>query len=222
MFERLPAESSAATTGDRLGVVRGPRRGVVIGTLVVGAALLAWGLTAPKDSASFYVATFSLAAVWIVGSLLAEPLRAGDAPSRWALRGLAVGVGLAMLFVAGAFVVNQIDALASRVDSVLDYARHGSLPLVVATTAVNGVAEEMFFRGPLFSTLPVRWQILGSTAIYAVVTMATGNVMLGFAAVLLGVVCALLRRRSGGVVGPIVTHVVWGLAMLGVLPLVIG
>ncbi len=92
----------------------------------------------------------------------------------------------------------------------------------MATTAVNGVAEEMFFRGPLFSTLPVRWQILGSTAIYAVVTMATGNVMLGFAAVLLGVVCALLRRRSGGVVGPIVTHVVWGLAMLGVLPLVIG
>ena len=36
---------------------------------------------------------------------------------------------------------------------------------------------------------------------YAVATAATGNVMLSFAAVLLGLVCGLERRASGGILG---------------------
>jgi hypothetical protein len=48
--------------------------------------------------------------------------------------------------------------------------------------------------------------------------LATGNVMLVFAAVLLAVVVGLERRASGGILGPALTHVTWSAAMLFVLP----
>jgi hypothetical protein len=51
-----------------------------------------------------------------------------------------------------------------------------------------------------------------------VATLATGNVMLAFAAVLLGAVVGLERRASGGVLAPILTHVTWSLTMLLALP----
>ena len=62
--------------------------------------------------------------------------------------------------------------------------------------------------------------MLWTTLAYGVATMATGNVMLSFAAVLLGLVCGLERRASGGILGPILTHCTWSLAMLLVLPVV--
>ena len=46
--------------------------------------------------------------------------------------------------------------------------------------------------------------------------------MLAFAAVLLGAVVGLERRASGGILGPILTHVTWSVTMLFVLPLVFG
>ena len=51
---------------------------------------------------------------------------------------------------------------------------------------------------------------------------ATGNVMLTFAAVLLGAVTGLQRRASGGILAPILTHCTWSLAMLFALPVLFG
>jgi membrane protease YdiL (CAAX protease family) len=62
--------------------------------------------------------------------------------------------------------------------------------------------------------------VLVTTVLYTLATYATGNVMLTFAAVLLGVVVGLERRASGGILGPILTHLSWSLTMLLVLPLV--
>jgi membrane protease YdiL (CAAX protease family) len=62
--------------------------------------------------------------------------------------------------------------------------------------------------------------VLVTTALYTVATYATGNVMLTFAAVLLGLLVGLERRASGGILGPILTHVTWSLTMLLVLPLI--
>ena len=57
---------------------------------------------------------------------------------------------------------------------------------------------------------------------YVIATLATGNVMLAFAAILLGVVVGLERRASGGVLAPILTHCAWSLSMLLALPLLFG
>jgi membrane protease YdiL (CAAX protease family) len=86
---------------------------------------------------------------------------------------------------------------------------------------VNGVAEELFFRGAAYAAIP-RHPVPATTAAYAVATFATGNVMLAFAAVLLGIVVGLERRASGGVLAPVLTHVTRSLAMLFALPPLFG
>ena len=57
---------------------------------------------------------------------------------------------------------------------------------------------------------------------YCLTTAGTGNIMLVFSALLLGVVVGLQRRASGGVLAPILTHCSWSLTMLFALPLVFG
>jgi membrane protease YdiL (CAAX protease family) len=104
---------------------------------------------------------------------------------------------------------------------VLEHADQGSVPLLALITAVNGVAEELFFRGALYAAIP-RYPVVVTTAAYVLATLATGNPMLAFAAVLLGALLGLERRATGGIQAPIITHVVWSLAMLLALPAFFG
>jgi hypothetical protein len=94
--------------------------------------------------------------------------------------------------------------------------------LIVVITLVNGIAEEAFFRGALYTALGRRYPVVISTVLYAAATMAAGNPMLGFAGLILGTVCALERRATGGVLAPMLTHFVWGLIMVLVLPPMFG
>ena len=54
--------------------------------------------------------------------------------------------------------------------------------------------------------------------VYALTTVAYGNVMLVFAAVVLGVVVGLQRRVNGGVLAPMITRVTWSMGMLLLAP----
>ena len=82
------------------------------------------------------------------------------------LPAILIGVGLAAVFVLGALVVRGIPALGDAVDGVLTYARQGVGPLVVFVAVVNGIAEELFFRGAMFAAVPARAAVLVSTAVY--------------------------------------------------------
>lgn len=202
------------------------RQRVTAATTVVGAGLLAWAVNAPSGGAGFYTATMLLAVTWTVGALASGPLHlghveAGGLRRRPVLGPFAVGVALIAVFLAGALVVREIPPLRDAVDEVLDHAREGAGPLTVVVTALNGVAEELFFRGALYAAVPGRHQVLVTTAVYTLATVATGNVMLAFAALVLGVVVGLQRRASGGILGPAITHVTWSVSMLLVLPAVV-
>jgi uncharacterized protein len=129
-----------------------------------------------------------------------------------------VGLALAGVFVAGALVMREIPPLAAFAENVLGYARAGNLPLLLAITVVNGIAEELFFRGALFAAIGRKHPVLISTVLYALATVAGGNPVLVFAAAVLGVVVGLQRRAGGGVLAPILTHITWSLTMLLVLP----
>jgi membrane protease YdiL (CAAX protease family) len=131
---------------------------------------------------------------------------------------LLIGLGLAAVFVAGALVVREIPPLLTQVRHVTAYA-DASLA-VLAVTVVNGIAEELFFRGALYAATP-RHQVAVTTVAYAIATAATGNVMLAFAAILLGVVVGLERRATGGILAPIITHLTWSVTMLYVLPAIL-
>ena len=201
------------------------RRLVTLGTLVLGGVVLGLSLRIEPGNPLFYPATLGLAAVWAAGAFASGPLHLGrvsrpaDAAGRPVLAPVAIGLLLAAVFVVGALVVREIPVLGGQVAGVLQHADQGSLLLLTGIAVVNGVAEELFFRGAAYAAVP-HHPVPVTTLAYSLVTLATGNVMLSFAAALLGVVVGLQRRATGGVLAPILTHCTWSLSMLYVLPLV--
>lgn len=203
------------------------RRQFVAGaTILVGALVLGVSLRIEPGSAWFYPATLLLAGVWTGGALLSGPLHLGriavrDRLRRPVLAPFVLGLGLAAAFLVGGLVLRPVSLVADQVTDVLDHAAQGAMPAIVAVTVVNGIAEELFFRGAVYAALPRR-PVLVSSAAYTVTTVATGNLLLTLAAAGLGVVVGLERRASGGILGPVITHLTWSLAMLFGLPLLFG
>jgi membrane protease YdiL (CAAX protease family) len=203
------------------------RRIVVAVVIVLGAVALGFSLRREPGDSSFYWLTLLLAAVWIVGAFASGPLHLGSI--RWrgrnqrpVITGTTIGLVLGGAFVAGGLVARQIRPVNDLIVRVLEFSNHGSLPLIVAITLVNGVAEELFFRGALYTALGRFYPVVVSTVLYVCATLASGNPMLGFAAIILGTVCAWERRMTGGVLAPVLTHLIWGLVMVLVLPRIFG
>lgn len=224
-----------------------PRRVWLVLLLVaaIGAAALWWTFQAPAGSGWFFLSTAVLTACWLVGgresaALLPVPLRLVGR-RRNAVGEVLIGVGtglvLAALFVVGGLGLALFPDLQRSVSEVLAQRGHAPLALLAVTTALTGAAEEVFFRGALQPALLRAWRartphrdtaavtwppIVTSALLYGLVTAATGEPMLVFAAVLLGLVVGRQRQVTGGLAAPIVTHLIWSLSMLLVLPAVVG
>ncbi|TRW78747.1 CPBP family intramembrane metalloprotease [Mycolicibacterium sp. 018/SC-01/001] len=204
------------------------RKFVVAVFLLIGAALLGYSLSRPPGDSSFVWLTLALAAVWAIGAFLSGPLHWGHVSFRGrnqrpVITGTGVGLGLGLVFVVGALVVRQIPPVRDYITSVLEYVNTAPLWAIAFITVINGLAEEMFFRGALYTALWKYKPVLVSTVLYVIATAATtGNPMLGFAAIILGTVCALERRATGGVLAPMLTHFFWGLVMVLALPPLFG
>lgn len=223
---RAAAIGEAVPHAERQSVVR-RRRLVVCVVLVAGALLMAYSLNQPPGATSFYWLTLALAAVWTVGALLSGPLHLGritwrDRATRPVVSAAATGLVLGGVFLLGGLVVRNIPPMAEPISRVLEYTTAGSLLLIVLIALVNGFAEELFFRGALYTALGRFYPVAVSTVLYAAATLATGNLMLGFAGLILGTVCGLQRRATGGVLAPVLTHMVWGLMMVVALPPIFG
>jgi membrane protease YdiL (CAAX protease family) len=189
----------------------------VAATLVAGAALL-WGtFHTARGEVAFWLVGFGLAAVWIFGGLVAAPVHLGRRGP--VVLGGAAGLG------AGAFAVvylayrllRDVPVLSGALDRVVGTAHAAHVGAVVALAVVNALAEEVFFRGALVSTLgrgDPRRTVLVSSAVYGLVTVASLNVALVIAAVGMGAVFALVAWVARGVLAPAVCHVTWSVLML--------
>jgi membrane protease YdiL (CAAX protease family) len=204
------------------------RRIVVAVVLLIGAVLLGYSLTRPPGDESFYWLTLALAGVWALGAWLSGPLHLGCVKFRGrnqrpVITGTVVGLALGAAFVVGGLIAREIPGVREYITRVLEFANYGPLALVTFITVVNGVAEEMFFRGAVYTAMGRFYPVAISTVLYVIATSATtGNPMLGFAAIILGVVCALERRATGGVLAPSLTHFFWGLVLVLALPPIFG
>jgi uncharacterized protein len=203
------------------------RRVVAAVVLVIGAALLGFSLTRPPGAESFYWLTLALAGVWAAGAFVSGPLHLGyvrfrGRNQRPVITGTLVGLLLGGVFLLGGLMAREIPGIREFITGVLEFANQGALPLVVFITLVNGIAEELYFRGALYTALGKAYPAVISTIIYVVAILATRNPMLAFAAVILGSVCAYERRATGGVLAPILTHFFWGLIMVLALPPMFG
>lgn len=204
------------------------RRRIVVGiVLVVGAGLLYFMHTKEPGNPAFYWLALGLATVWVTGAWLAGPLHLGAVRFRGrnerpVFTGTGIGLGLGAIFVLGGLVVKQIPPLSAQVTDILQFATDAPWREVVLIALFNAIAEEVFFRGALFSAFGRHYPMVCSTLLYVAAILAAGNPMLGFAALVLGGVCAVERRATGGVLAPVLTHLVWGLIMVLALPPLFG
>ena len=187
------------------------------------AALLRSSFAARAGSARFYLLTTGLAGTWMCGALGGEPIpwrgdgvRTGPARAAQVLVvPIVTGAATFAVFYGAARAARRHRALRRAITSVLRYADAGSTPLVVLIASGSAVAEELFFRGALWSgTRPLR----ATTLAYAASTAATGNPALVLAGLITSVIFGWQRDATGGVLAPAVTHVTWSLLMLRYLP----
>jgi membrane protease YdiL (CAAX protease family) len=225
---RAAGPSGADELGGAGGLGGGWRRSAWLGTAGLGAAgLLRSSFTARAGSARFYLLTATLAGTWTGGALGAGhvPWRGDARPGRRAgrlstarvlvINPVATGAATFAAFYGAARVARRSPALCRAIAGVFRYADAGSTPLVVLIAAGSGVAEEMFFRGALWSgPRPLR----ATTLAYAASTAATGNPALVLAGLVTSVIFGWQRRASGGVLAPALTHVTWSVLMLRYLP----
>lgn len=204
------------------------RRIIVAVVLVIGAALLGYSLTVEPGNNLFYWLTLALAGVWALGAFASGPLHLGcicfrGRNQRPVITATVIGALLGGVFIVGGLIAREIPPVRDYIIRVLEYADYGPLAVVVFITVINGLAEEMFFRGALYTALGTMRPILISTVFYVIATaVTTGNPMLGFAAIILGTICAFERRMTGGVLAPMLTHFFWGLVMVLALPPIFG
>ncbi|GAA3809977.1 CPBP family intramembrane glutamic endopeptidase [Nocardioides panacisoli] len=200
------------------------RRRIAAATLAAGAGLLGASLSAAPGSRRFYGLTLATAGTWVAGGALSGAFSRAEPSQREPDRRLVPPVAVAGVafggFCGGALVARRIPPLGRAVDSALGLAGGGSLPLVLLTTAANGIGEEVFFRGAVFD-LAGRRPVVASTATYALVTATTRNPALVLAAAVMGALFGWQRRATGSLRAPTVTHLTWSLLMVTVLPRVL-
>lgn len=200
------------------------RRRVVAVVSLLGTGLLGLSLESKPGSKAFYGLTAVVAATWTAGGALSGPLHLGWIQSRdQRLRRpivtpVVTGVAAFGFFYGCALIARSIPVLDRAIGKVLAFADQGSTPLVVATTLANGLGEEIFFRGALYSALDADRAVVVSTAVYTLATASTRNPALVLAAGAMGTLFSLQRRASGGLQAPTITHLTWSSLMVCFMP----
>lgn len=227
---RLPKPLSHTATDvprDSGQLIRRRRRAVAAAS-TVGAGMLGLSLSTRPGSREFYLLTLGTAGTWTAGSLVSGPLHLGyiehrdERLRRPAAVPLLTGVAAFAGFYGAALVAREVPVLDQAIRRVLLFAEEGATPMVWLTACANGVAEELFFRGALYTALDGLHPVVTSTAVYTLATLPTRNPALVLAASAMGTLFALQRRASGGVQAPALTHLAWSTLMLRYLPPLFG
>ena len=192
-------------------------------TIVAAGALLGATLRVEEGSTGFTVLALLAAGTWIAGALASGPipiLPGGQRRLGTTVVGAAgLGAMAFLVFLAAYLVAQHLPGLSAALDSVLDRADASSRAIVLGVALLNAIAEELFFRGAVHAAVGRRRRVLKTTAVYVAVTLlATGNLALVAAAVVMGALLGAVRQASGGVVAPMATHVTWSTLMILLLP----
>ncbi len=187
-------------------------------TLVIGVAVAAagWGAMFAVDRHGFWTRAAAAGAAIAVYAVAVQPHEIGHLLTRprWELDTL-LGVGSGIVLYAVFWIGEQVlvVVLPKLADEVGDlYAVRGRtkpiyIPLVLAIAAPG---EELFFRG----LVQQRAGFVIALAVYGAVHLWERKVILILAALAAGAYWGALLGLTGGLVAPIVSHLVWCLLII--------
>ena len=194
-------------------------RSLTVGIGVVVAAA-GWGAMFATQRRHFWKRAALAGAAIAIYAVAVEPhviAHLLDRP-RWELNiaiGVASGVVLYVIFWIGEqLLVIVLPRLVSEVGDLYDVrgeTRPAFIPLVLL---VAGLAEELFFRG----LVQQRAGFFAGLAVYGAVHLWERKVILILAALAGGLYWGGLLTLTGGLVAPIVSHVVWVMLIVVVHP----
>jgi len=155
----------------------------------------------------------------------------GRSPDLWKVtaRGIASAVALGGVLVAATHAAFHLGAswspsLARSVHALYASVDVGANRLaLVALTTVVVIGEELVWRGVAMGLVDARSPVVIGTisvALYLLPQLVVGVPLLMVAAVGLGTVLAVQRLRSGRLVDPVLTHLIWSGSIFVFLPLV--
>jgi uncharacterized protein len=220
--EPLPHYATPAHA--RPATARARHRRIVTATGIGGAGLLGTSLSTKAGSPQFYLLTMGVAGTWAAGALSSEPIPLDmtqgwdGARCRVMAKSVLTGAGAFGIFYGAARLARHIPPLNRAIGGVLHYVDDGSTRLVLLTACAAAVAEELFFRGALWSLVQDSHPVAKTTLAYAATTATTRNPALMLAGAATSVLFGLQRRESGGILAPALTHLTWSLLMLCYLP----
>lgn len=207
---------------DRAGIVPG---GLSVFSMAILAMVLMLGLPAVLPDVWVRMAAIN-------GSLTVLLLLLGG--RRWAqlLRPTFAGVGIGLASAAGFYVAADLfmaglriglPELAAQVDTVYAWGDTAPLGLRLALLGPIVFGEDLLWRGAFTLPLAARFGAVPGCvlagAAFAVAHLTTGPPLLWVAALAMGTIWSALAIRTRSLVPVVVSHLVWDLLVMFVLPL---
>jgi membrane protease YdiL (CAAX protease family) len=197
---------------------------MVLGVLAEASA---WALVSTKKGTVWTIVTPVLGVLGVVTLLVEVPPAADRVEIVTAIGvGILAAVVLYLATRAFAYVVRGWGRFATQSRAIYDRRQPLSLAQAIAvTTFVAAPAEELFWRGLFQSGLGdaldgrLGLAAAATTTIFIVANLPSLNLAIVLGAAVGGAVWSALAWWSGGVVAPIVCHVVWT-ALMVALPVV--
>ena len=202
------------------------RRVVVAVTLLVGAVVLAWALRIEPGDPTFYIATFALAGVWAVGAVpvgAAAPgsrphprrpgLAAGPSCSRWPSGRCCSGCswsGRSWSPRSRSCATPSRTCWTTRSSARSPWSRSSPRSTASRRSCTSGAR--------CTPRVGRRHAVAGHHGRLHARRGDQRHPAAGAAAAVVGLVVGLQRRVTGGILGPIITHLTWSLGMLFLLP----
>ena len=184
---------------------------VVVGLAV---AAVAWGLLFALGRERFWPRAAAAGAVIGMYGLVAQRRRLGDL---FAFDAADIAVGVvsaavlwAVFWIGDRLVTRVFPRLSAQVDALYDVRRETSRRTMPFVLAVIGPAEEVFWRGLVQSRAGVAVALLG----YTLVHVWERKPILLLAALVGGAFWGALFAWTGSLVAPIVSHLLWDLAII--------
>ncbi len=178
----------------------------------VAGAVGLWAFLFRRSSDGLWPRTWVTASVLIAYSILSLSLthRLDDLIGPVSVVPVAAGLGVGVAWLVAthighAVLCRLVPGFLEQVSDLYSLREGDRVATIVVPLTLMGAAEELFFRG----FVQDRIGLIAAVAIYAGVQLVVGKWVLTLAGALGGAVWGVLFWWQGGIIAPVIAHVLW-------------